>query len=72
VVDFVRRWSTRTEIPVVRFIRWLGVPSSKFYNWRARYRLVNEHNAWVPRDHWLDPWEREAIIDYHRQHPSEG
>lgn len=53
-------------------MRWLGIAASKFYDWRARYGQVNEHNAWVPRDHWLEPWEREAIIAYHRQHPAEG
>lgn len=72
VVDFVRRWSLRTEIPVHRFVRWLAVSASKFYDWRARYGQVNEHNAWVPRDHWLAPIEREAIIAYHHAHPDEG
>ena len=26
----------------------------------------------MPRDHWLEDWEKQAIMDYHRQHPSEG
>jgi transposase InsO family protein len=33
---------------------------------------VNAHNAWVPRDHWLTPAEREAIIRGYREHPTEG
>jgi hypothetical protein len=37
VVDFVRRWSEKAEISVGRFIHWLGVTVSKFYNWRQRY-----------------------------------
>jgi hypothetical protein len=53
VIDFVRRWNERTEIATQRFVRWLGVASSKFYDWRARYGQVNEHNGWVPRDFWL-------------------
>jgi hypothetical protein len=48
VVDFVRRWSERTEIGVGRFIDWLGVRASKFYDWRERYGRVNEHNGWIP------------------------
>jgi hypothetical protein len=32
VVDFVRRWSEKTAISVGRFIPWLGVSVSKFYN----------------------------------------
>ena len=72
MIDFARRWSERTEIPAERFIRWLGIGASKFYDWRGRYGKVNEHNAWVPRDHWLTPAEREAILAYHRDHIDEG
>ena len=45
MIDFVRRWSERTEIAAQRFIRWLGVASSKYYDWGARYGKVNEHNC---------------------------
>ena len=72
VVDFVRRWSEKTEIGAGRFIHWLGVTASKFYNWRERYGRVNEHNGWVPRDFWLEPWEKEAIIGFHLKNPLEG
>ena len=71
-MDFARRWSERTEIPTARFIRWLGISTSKFFDWRARYGRVNEHNAWVPRDHWLTPAERDAMLAYHRDHIDEG
>jgi hypothetical protein len=54
IVDYVARWSERTEIPVHRFVSWLGIAASKFYNWRTRYGLANEHNALVPRDWWLE------------------
>jgi transposase-like protein len=33
---------------------------------------VNEHNAYIPRDHWLEPEERQAIIDFHALFPLEG
>jgi transposase InsO family protein len=72
VVDFVNHWSSRAELAVKRMVRWLNVSSSKFYNWRSRYGQVNEHNAWVPRDHWLEEWEKAAILDFERQYPLEG
>jgi hypothetical protein len=72
VVDFVRRWSEKAEIGVGRFIPWLGVTASKFYDWRQRYGCVNEHNGWVPRDFWLELWEKEAIIEFHLKNPLEG
>src|SRR5438094_108060 len=55
-MDFVQRWSEATEIGAVHFVGWLGVSTSKFYDWRERYGRVNEHNAWVPRDFWLENW----------------
>ena len=71
-MDFVRRWSEKTEIGAGRFIGWLGITASKFYDWRERYGKVNEHNGWVPRDFWLEQWEKEAIIDFHLKNPLEG
>jgi len=72
VIDFVRRWSEAAEIGAACFVRWLGVASSKFYQWRQRYGQANEHNGWVPRDIWLEDWEKQAILDFHRQYPLEG
>jgi putative transposase len=72
IVDFVRRWSEKTGIGAGRFIEWLGIRASKFYDWRDRYGQVNEHNGWVPRDFWLEQWEKEAIVDFHLKHPLEG
>ncbi len=57
---------------VGRFISWLGVAPSKFYRWRKRYGRVNEHNGWVPRDHWLEPGEKQAVVDFPHKHPLEG
>jgi len=72
VIDFARRWSERTEIATGQFIRWLGVGSSKFYDWQSRYGKVNEHNGWVPRDFWLEEWEKRAIVEFHDHYPLEG
>lgn len=72
IVDFVRCWSEKTEIGAGRFIGWLGVTASKFYSWRERYGRVNEHNGWIPRDFWLEEWEKKAIVDFNLKNPLEG
>ena len=71
-MDFVRRWSEKTEIAMCLLVLWLGIGLSKFYDWRKRYGKVNEHNAWIPRDHWLEAVEKQAILDFHDRHPLEG
>jgi putative transposase len=57
---------------VQRLVGWIGIAKSKFHDWRRRYGRVNEHNAWVPRDHWLEPAEQQAILDFHGRFPLEG
>jgi putative transposase len=72
VVDYVRRWRERTEIPAQRFVGWLGIGQSKFHDWKDRYGKRNEHNGWVPRDWWLEDWEKQAIIRFSFEYPLEG
>jgi len=72
VVDFIRHWSSKTELSQRQLVAWLGLSSSTYYDWCQRYGKVNEHNALIPRDHWLDDWEKQAIVDYHEQHPLDG
>lgn len=71
-MDFVNRWSAKTGIAVRCFLLWLVLATSKWHNWKKRYGKVNEHNAWVPRDHWLEEAEKRAIVNFHEQHPLEG
>ena len=57
---------------MAHLLNWLGLAPSKYYNWQQRYGKVNEHNALIPRDFWLEDWERQAIIDFHQKNPLEG
>jgi transposase InsO family protein len=72
VVDYVGYWTARTELPAERLVGWIGLGRSKYHTWRSRYGKVNEHNAQVPRDHWLENWEKQAIKAYRCQNPCEG
>ena len=72
MVDFVKYWAKKTGIAVTHFIGWLGITSSKYYNWQTRYGKANEHNALIPRDFWLEDWEKQAIVNFFLEHPQEG
>ena len=72
IVDFVRQWSENTELTAGRLIDWVGIGRSKFHEWKRRYGQVNEHNALVPRDHWLEDWEKKSVIAYYLAHPEDG
>lgn len=68
----MRAWSNKTEQPAEKFVGWLGIARGKFFDWKKRYGKVNEHNALVPRDFWIEDWERKAIVDFHDSNPLEG
>lgn len=71
-MDFIREYSELTEITPGRFLGWIGLGRSKFFKWKARYGQANEHNSLIPRDHWLESWEKEAILAFHDRFPLEG
>jgi transposase InsO family protein len=68
----VHYWKDQAEIPAKQILGWMKVPEGTFYKWRERYGKANEHNGWIPRDHWLEEWERDAIVKFHYDHPLEG
>lgn len=72
VIDYVRYYSDRTEIAAGEFIGQIGISRSKYYDWKERYGRVNEHNGLMPRDFWLTDGEKQAIVDYYKDHPLEG
>ncbi len=72
IVDFIHYWSKKTEIPIACFLTWLHLASSKFYEWKRRYGKENLHNSWIPRDFWLEEWERKAIVDFFADHATDG
>ena len=71
-MDYITYWYARAEIPAKQLLGWLELSTSKFHSWKDRYGKANEHNGNIPRDHWLEDWEKTAILDYHDRHPLEG
>ena len=68
----MNNWAAKTDIKITLLICWIGIFASRFYRWRERYGMANEHNGWIPRDHWLEDWEKQAIIKFHYEHPLDG
>jgi len=68
----VRVLAEKTELPAERFITWIGVARGKFFDWKKRYGKANEHNGHVPRDFWVLPEEKAAIIAFHDKNPLDG
>ena len=54
---------------VTRFIGWLGITPSKYYEWQRRYGKANEHNGMVPRNFWLENWESRQSSNFTKPIP---
>jgi transposase InsO family protein len=73
LIDFIDKWGgERSGLSELQIVGWVGIARSKFYDWQTRYGKANEHNSWIPRDHWIDSWERDAIVKFAREFPLEG
>lgn len=68
----MKHWSGQSEICYEQLLKWIQLSSRKFRDWRGRYGKANEHNHLVPRDHWLERWEKEAIVKFFHEYPLEG
>jgi len=59
-------------LAVALLVGWLGIAASKFSRWSQRLGTPNQHNAPIPRDFWLEDWEKSAIVAFHDRYPLEG
>lgn len=50
----------------------IGISSSKYYQWKERIGLGNQHNSPQPKAGWLLDWERKAIIAFAQNNPTQG
>lgn len=47
-------------------IRLTGIRRGKYYDWKERLGIENNHNGKLPKASWLIPEEKESIMDYAR------
>ncbi len=64
--------SPMTGYTVKSLLSLVGISTAKFHDWKKRSGTGNRHNGKIPKGGYLLNWEREAIVDYAREHPGEG
>jgi hypothetical protein len=71
-VAFGNRWPSKTGITALCLLLRSGRGRSPWHDGKKRYGKVNEHNACIPRDHWLTEVEKKAILGFPDRHPLGG
>jgi hypothetical protein len=72
VIDYVRHWSGRTELPAKQLVKWMGMGMSKYHDWKKRYGQVHEHNGWSPATTGWKPGNAGRLWPSNWEHPLEG
>ena len=71
VIDLVG-WLEKTGISQNRLITLIDIGKPRFFEWKKRYGVPNQHNGLMPKDTWILESERAAIIDYYGKNPGIG
>ena len=72
IVDYVDFYSKKCGLAISWICAQLGLPRDKYYEWKARYGLPNQHNGQMPRQHWLTEDEKDAIVKFYIEHQNDG
>lgn len=59
---------SKTEFKLSYFLNGIGLPKSKYYEWKNRFGQENRHNGKTPKEHWHTPMEEKAVLSYARKH----
>ncbi len=63
-MKLINKICKNSNLGIIKMLKLVGVSNSKYYTWKQRAGLENQHNGKTPKQHWLTPDERKAIIDY--------
>lgn len=61
-----------TEISLVSLLQWLDFCPRKFRRWQERQETANEHHVLMPKEHWIEPLEKERILAFAKANPLVG
>lgn len=64
MIKYSKNILDRSHLSRKQIIDLLGISVSKYYSWNNRVGLCNHHNGLQPKQHWLTPEEKQAILDY--------
>lgn len=72
IVCYVERLVKQSAFTRRELIGLIDIAPSRYYEWVKRLGIGNRHNGKIPKQHWLFPQERVAIIAYCRPKLEEG
>ena len=72
IIRFIDKYGQKTGLNDRFFAKRIGVRPERICHWKKRLGQENEHNGKIPRKHWLEAWEKEAICCFYRDNGGDG
>jgi len=72
VVSKIESWHTLTAIPRNLLLNWAQIRRGTYYDWKNRQGIGNQHSKPPNQSHWILPEEKQAVIQFAKNHPGEG
>ena len=72
IVTDLEKWSSRSGISLTNSLALVGIRKARFYDWKKRFGKSNKHNGMAPKNSWILPSERQAIINFFSKNPLNG
>jgi transposase InsO family protein len=64
VISYIQKLKQSTQLTIEDMIKMLNINKGKYYCWKRRSGIPNNHNGPIPKQHWLTPQEKQSIIDF--------
>ena len=63
-MEYCEKICQESQLKIGKVIKMTGMNRTKYYDWKNRLGLDNNHNGTIPKSHWLTPVEKQSVIDY--------
>ena len=68
VVEYVHEKKRTTAFTLTTLLLMIGIDKSKYYAWKLRVGIDNQHNCNLPKSNRLLAEEKKAVIAYAKKH----
>ena len=63
-MDYVEKIVKKTKLNASEMVKMIGIHRSRYYEWKRRKNMPNQHNHTIPKSHWILDEEKEGIIHF--------
>lgn len=72
IVNYSLEKKVQCQISDVKIAECLGISRRKFFDWKQALGQEWKVGGNLPKSHWLEEWEKDAIVKFYEDHEQDG